>query len=223
MNPYPKIQSIYKRDEETHKFLEGQWSVPEFEYLANNQWEWTEKVDGMNMRVIWHPINFGNGVIRDSVMDPFCYPSQIEFKGKTDNAQIPPHLLEKLKVMFPIEKFTEWDYPITLYGEGYGYKIQHGGKYLGFDVSFVLFDVWIDGWWLQKENIRDIASKLGIDVVPTVLYGTIHDAIWKVRDGFKSRWGDFPAEGLVGKPLVELHNRKGERIVTKLKTKDFVR
>ena len=30
MKEYHKIQSIYKRDEKTHKFIEGQFSLPEF-------------------------------------------------------------------------------------------------------------------------------------------------------------------------------------------------
>ena len=51
MKEYHKIQSIYKRDEKTRKFIEGQWSLPEFEYLQNNRWLWTDKVDGTNIRV----------------------------------------------------------------------------------------------------------------------------------------------------------------------------
>jgi hypothetical protein len=34
--------------------------------------------------------------------------------------------------------------------------------------------------------------------------------------------GDFIAEGLVAKPAVELRNRRGERIVVKIKHKDFI-
>ncbi len=61
MNEYHKIQSIYLRDPETkHKrFLIGQWTLPEFEYLADNEWSFTEKVDGTNIRIYWrisHPV-----------------------------------------------------------------------------------------------------------------------------------------------------------------------
>jgi hypothetical protein len=223
MREFPKIQSIYKRDEKTHKFIEGQWSLPEFEYLKNNIWQWTEKVDGTNIRVIWHPCNF-DGVIRNSALDPFCYTSQLEFKGKTDNADIPKFLLAKLQEMFPAEKLSQEfpDTPLCLYGEGYGARIQKGGgNYIPKGVSFILFDVWIKEWWLKREDVEEVATKLGIDVVPIKIYGTIHEAINLVRDGYKSQWGDFLAEGLVGKPVIELKNRKGERILTKLKTKDF--
>ena len=48
MKEYHKIQTVYLRDPET-KFrilLEGQYATPELEYLAQNKWTWTEKVDG---------------------------------------------------------------------------------------------------------------------------------------------------------------------------------
>ena len=43
MKEYPKINSIFKRDEETNKFLIGQWSQTEFEYLSKKTilvWSW---------------------------------------------------------------------------------------------------------------------------------------------------------------------------------------
>jgi hypothetical protein len=224
MKEYPKIQSIYKRDEDTHKFLEGQWALPEFEYLANNQWVWTEKVDGTNIRVIWipegHDVPFST--YSDTASTPFL-SCGVTFKGKTDNADIPKFLLSKLGEMFPVEKMAGLypDTPMCLYGEGYGARIQKGGNYIPTGVSFILIDVLIDGWWLKRLDIQDVASKLEIDVVPIKDYCTIHEAIALVRNGFESRWGKFQAEGLVGKPLIELKNRKGDRIMTKLKTKDF--
>ena len=44
----------------------------------------------------------------------------------------------------------------------------------------------------------------------------------KVEEGLKSRGGDFPAEGIVARPTVEMCNRAGHRIITKIKGKDFV-
>lgn len=55
MKTYPKIPSVFVRDEKTHKFIDGQFRCPEFEYLQDNLWLWTEKVDGTNIRVIWDP------------------------------------------------------------------------------------------------------------------------------------------------------------------------
>ena len=48
MKEYHKIQTVFMRDLENRykTLLEGQFSLPEFEYLANNEWAFTEKVDG---------------------------------------------------------------------------------------------------------------------------------------------------------------------------------
>ena len=78
MSEYHKIQSIFKRDMGKSKALiEGEWSLPEFEFLANNEWEFTEKVDGTNVRVIW----------RDGA---------VTFGGRTDDAQMPVQLSQRL-------------------------------------------------------------------------------------------------------------------------------
>ena len=48
MEPYHKINTVFERDPGTrHKMLlVGEWQRPEFEYLQDLDWEWTEKVDG---------------------------------------------------------------------------------------------------------------------------------------------------------------------------------
>ena len=204
-NAYPKIVSIFKRDENTHAFIDGAFSLPEFEYLKSNFWIWTEKVDGTNIRVEWDG-------------------ETVRFDGKTDNAQIPTFLYDKLQDLFAIENFKGFYSGISmcLYGEGYGAKIQGGGKYISDDVSFVLFDVLVDRWWLKRESIEDIADKLKIDVVPIVGAGTLKDAITVIKEHrLMSKWGDFLAEGLVLKPKVELKTRRGDRIITKIKHKDY--
>ena len=107
-----------------------------------------------------------------------------------------------------------------LYGEGYGTKIQSGGNYRP-DQDFVLFDVNVGGWWLQRPAIEDVAAKFAMDVVPVIGRGTLHDAITMARSGFNSQWGNFLAEGIVARPVVELKTRNGSRIITKIKHRDF--
>jgi hypothetical protein len=202
---YPKIQSIFKRDENTHNFIDGDFSLPEFEYLKDNFWVWTEKIDGINMQVDWDG-------------------KTVRIGGRTDNAQIPTSLCYKLQEMFTIEKFTRLysDTSMRLYGEGYGAKIRGGGRYILDGVGFILIDVLIDGWWLKRESIEDIANKLDIDVVPTIGGGTLMDAVDLIKScRLKSKWGDFLAEGLVLKPKVELKTRGGDRVITKIKHKDY--
>lgn len=221
MLEYHKIQSVYMRDPATkHRtFLIGQWSVPAFDYLQDNEWLFTEKIDGTNVRVIFD----GNTV---------------RFGGRTDDAQMPVFLLERLQALFPFERLREI-FPdvaaapvipgsggmgVYLFGEGFGAKIQKGGGlYKPDGVDFILFDVMTyGGIYLERANVEDVAAKLGVGVVPIVARGRLKDAIAVARMGFDSTIGTARAEGLVMRPSVELIDRMGRRIITKVKTKDFV-
>ena len=206
MKEYHKIQSLFKRDMENKgRILIGEYSRPEFEFLKNCQWHFTEKIDGMNIRVM----------LKDG---------QVSFAGKSDNASLHPDLFKYLQSTFTAEKLIAAipDCPeVCLYGEGYGAGIQKGGKYRA-DKSFILFDVKIGEWWLGWESVLDISQKLGIDIVPDLQCGTLDDLVTRVKAGVKSFFGDFEAEGIVAKPKTVLFNNKKERIITKLKTCDFV-
>lgn len=205
MITYPKINSIYMRDE-NGKFT-AEYAQPEFEYLAGNLWEATEKIDGTNIRVGW------NG-------------EKVEFGARTENAQIPTFLLSYLQEVLTPERLgpvlSSGEY--VLFGEGYGRKIQKvGARYIPDGVSFILYDVWCGGWWLRRWDIYAIAAQLGIDRVPVVGKMTLDEACHECREGFASRVGDLDAEGLVLRPEVDLFSRDGSRIITKVKLRDFRR
>lgn len=207
MKKYHKIQTVFKRDPKT-KFktlLEGSYSSPELEFLADNQWVFTEKVDGTNIRIMFDG-------------------EQITFGGKTDRAQIPAFLVTRLNERFLTqeEKFKELFVDgVCLYGEGYGANIQKGGGNYRQDQDFVLFDVKIGDWWLQRSDVEDIAKKLHVGIVPIIGWGTLVEMVEQTRQGFNSIWGDFKAEGIVARPATELKTRSGHRIITKIKQKDF--
>lgn len=209
MIEYHKIDTVYKRDPETnHKSLIlGDYSQKAFEYLALNMWIFTEKVDGTNIRVM-----FQDG--------------RLSFGGKTDAAQIPALLYDRLSERFnPQLARFEKIFPSggCLYGEGYGPKIQPGGGKYRADQDFVLFDVRVGEWWLSREAVADVAEELGLDVVPIIGIGTLHTMVDFTQSGFKSVWGDFVAEGIVARPAVELRSRDGRRMITKIKHSDFSR
>ena len=210
MKEYHKIQTVYFRDpENNHKtLLEGTWAKPEFELLKDIDWICTEKIDGTNIRIMWDG-------------------EQVRFGGKTDKAQIPTILIDALQDTFTNEKMKEC-FPDTdnvcLYGEGYGKKIQKGGNYLPDRADFILFDVKIGDWWLTRYVNEDIAKKLDIGIVPIIGIWKLEQAIDYVKNGFKSTIADnkeYIAEGLIMKPKTELFNRRGERIIAKIKHKDF--
>jgi len=109
----------------------------------------------------------------------------------------------------------------VIYGEGYGRGIHGGGKYIPDGVDFIIFDITIDGWYLNIYNMLDVANKFNTKVVPLIGQGTLNEAIEKIQNKVYSQIGDCLAEGLVLRPTTELWSRKGERIITKIKHKDF--
>lgn len=210
MDKYHKIKTVYKRDPENkyRTLLMGDFALPEFEYLSRNAWMFTEKVNGTNIRVIWN-----EGVVT--------------FAGKIDRAQLHSDLVARLQERFidQVARFADVfgsNSPVCLYGEGYGPKIHGGGKYRA-DQDFVLFDVKAGDWWLRRTDVEDVAGMFGVDVVPIIGHGTLDDMVDITRQGFLSRWGDFTAEGIVARPIVQLFARNGSRIITKIKCKDFAR
>jgi hypothetical protein len=205
---YPKILAPFRRHEsgaERGRLIRGDWMCPEFEALKDMDWEWTEKVDGTNVRVLW---------------DGY----KVRFGGRTEDAQMYIPLLDKLSLLF-VQELLEQQFgrnPALLVGEGYGAKVADGGgKYRG-DPGFVLFDVCIDGWWLRRPDVESVATGLGLHCVPVVMHGPIAAAINRVSTrALLSQWGDFEAEGLVGKAPLGMLTRGGERIMVKVKAKDF--
>jgi len=205
---YHKIYSPFVRHTDgplKNKFDQDAWAKPEFEYLCDKPWMFTEKINGTNIRIHWDGHKAALG-------------------GRTDNAQLPAKLVEMLNDSFPEELFEQafGESEATLYGEGFGAGIQKGGVYRQ-DQGFALFDVRVGDWWLKREDVEDVASKLGAEIVPVVAQVTLNHMIHVVRCGAlpSSAWGNAKPEGVVGTPVVPLFNRAGERIIVKIKYKDF--
>ena len=208
MSCYHKINGLYNRDHKTGKFIFGEFCKPEFEYLYENHWIGTEKIDGTNVRIGYDG-------------------QQVTFGGRTEKSQMPVPLLAKLQELFPIEKLHEVfknNPAVTLYGEGYGGNIQAVGPRLSKDFDFILFDVKIGHYWLQHHDMASIADSLGIKYVPIRCCGPLSHLEAFVGRGFKSLISEDPdliSEGLIAVPAINLLSRNGARIITKLKHKDY--
>ena len=202
---YHKIETLYERDEKTYR-LKPELILKNRVYGIIKTWDWTEKIDGTNIRCIWQD-------------------GKLTFGGKTDNAQIHADLITYLYDTVKPERLAEI-FPNTnavVYGEGYGAGIQKGGGYSP-EKRFAVFDVLVDGkWWLSWENVCDVAGKLGLPTVPYIGEMSLEEATQMVRDGFSSVFGgrQRQAEGLVGRPMEALFDKKGHRLIVKLKTEDF--
>ena len=210
MKKYEKIETVFERDTVgTKKLKYGCYRNSAVKYTAGNEWQWTEKIDGTNVRVHWdgHKVSFG---------------------GRTDNANLPVPLMERLYELFSNNTAEELfeqlfgEKEVILFGEGYGKKIQAvGSKYIPDGVDFILFDVCVNDTYLDREEVENIALAFRISVVPVVLVGTINDAINYVMTKPNSTIGTAPMEGLVGRPVVELKDKNGKRLIVKVKVCDF--
>lgn len=210
MFKYPKIETLFKRDENFE--VTDEIRLPEFENIK--KWLITEKIDGTNIRIIYTP------------------DDKLLIRGRTDRASIPTFLLEELQKMFTINKVKAiLNNPIKqglcLYGEGYGAKIQKGGGNYNKGNSFRLFDIWIDGCWLEWDSVEEIAGQLAIGTVPTFGIRDIKSAVNIVKNGSMSMVAEeengkfVPFEGIVARAYPTVLFRRGNPIKWKLKVKDY--
>ena len=165
-NTYQKINTLYKRDAKNVIMPYAEFTEPEFEYLRGLKWRAEVKIDGTNMRI---EVSKCPIVDIENTITDVCF--KVEYKGKTDNAQIPPKLLKFMQEHFPEDKVLaglglekqiprnkwvehKWTFDdgvtpnyeaipdlYTIYGEGYGNGIQKGGNYIKDGVDFRVFDV----------------------------------------------------------------------------------
>lgn len=203
MKEYPKIQTIFKRDIRKN-LLMNDYSTQEFYILRNATWVVTEKINGTNI------------CIKIDKNGDWCFGNH--------GSQIPTNLINLCIQKFNKEiiKSTFENVNVDLYFEGYGKGIQEsdGSKYSN-EVNITLLDICINDIWLTRQSCEEIANKFKVDIVPFIAFCSFPDIIDLVQTGFKSKLGDLMAEGIVAKPIGDLRTRTGDRIITKLKYRDF--
>lgn len=211
MKEYHKIDSIFERDMEgTKKLIMWKFRSPVVEYLKDNEWIFTEKIDGTNIRIYWDGYKVSIG-------------------GRTDNASIPAFLFQRLSDLFltnEVEELFEQKFgevEVQLFGEGYGAKIQKGGGDYKDGVDYILFDVSVGGVFLDREQVEDIAKCFNIGVVPIAPVKTIEEAIKFVQKAPVSMVGKRirSMEGVVGTPKIRINDHRGNRVIVKIKYEDF--
>ena len=206
---YHKIETVYNRSEDgDRRLIEGSFREPAVEYLKDNLWDITEKIDGTNVRIIW---------------DGNC----IQFGGRTDKAILPPRLLAYLRDTYLTVEFEELmeqifgDKEVVIFGEGYGVSIQKiGSKYLPETNSFRAFDIMVGDSYLGQEDFYSICRRLNIPTAPLIGEMTIQEAIDYVKTKPQSIIGDCIIEGVVARPKVRL-STGDKRIIVKIKVCDF--
>ncbi len=120
-----------------------------------------------------------------------------------------------------IETFTNKN--VTIFGEAYGGKEQGMSQTYGKELKFIVFDVQVDGCWLDVINAELVAQSFGLefvhyDIIDTDI-ATLNSARDKPstqakRNGIEE---DKISEGVVLRPLIEVTLNNGERLICKHK------
>ena len=182
----------------------------ELEYLAKNLWAYKRKLNGENMRVLWDG-------------------EQAIWNGKTNDFKTDAETIDYMNSIFQEEIFEEKfgrEKQVLLFGERMAPNSQ-GNELKLEKVEFVLFDVKIGDTWLEPENLYVIAKYFNIRTCYDFMrpedkkrnyVDTLENLINATVNGKFKDW-----EGIVASPATGLYNRKGERLICKIKNHDYLR
>ena len=207
---YPKIPTIFKRDSfDNFRYVAVDlWSSSELKYLASLEWEWSELIEGVLIRLCWDGALLS---IRGKNLSTKA-PAQIEKQFIRAQATLKSKFLS----------FFGSEGHVSFFCIAFGSHLKQGGKY-GKTQQINVFDINIEDNWLQRDDIKSMCNKFDLNPIPIVGTGSLNNMIGKVEKGFNSYYGNFLAAGIVARPLVELKDHFNNRIITKLKYKDFRR
>lgn len=222
---YPKIQSLFKRDELSHKFID-ELSRNEFGKIKN--WLVQEKIDGTNIR-----IQFTG--------------EAVTFHGREAKSEMPEFLLKYLQEHFTVERLKNifGNQKVVLYGEGYGPKIQEGSNYSS-QLGFALFDilqvvgeridqatgnVWPIYQWMKAQQVNDYSQKLELKSIGLMGVMNLEEIIAHVASKPQSAYAikDYISEGIIARAYDDINqvalfdDVEKNPIAFKLKVKDIVK
>ena len=222
---FPKINTLWKREplitvKRKGIIHEGMYSEEAFKSIKF--WKASEKINGENIRIFIIPGTGSTPIIsilgRQDTDTPQINEKVIEY--------IDSHLTpDALKRAFTKDSSSSEDLPrlIMIFGEGFGGDIHHGHNYRD-SPEFVVFDIVVDDWFLEYNNVASISKKLGFESVP-LLPGlkTTETIVEYVKTQPKSILANKPhiMEGVVCTSSPLLLTRNGYPVRFKLKTKDF--
>lgn len=176
------------------------------EYIGSLIFDFSEKVNGTNIGINWD--------------------GSIKIEGRTENADLRFDLMSHLNELFKgKEELFNKKFGIksvVIYGEGYGSAISDCRKYSK-EPRFIVFDVCIEGVFLERKNVEEIAKFFGLNVVPIVFTGTLREGIEFIKNKCFSVLAEeeVEMEGLVACPKIRLYDVNGNRIMVKLKRKYY--
>lgn len=116
---------------------------------------------------------------------------------------------------------------VTVYGEAYGGKMQGMSATYGKELRFVAFEVRIGESWLHVPNAEGVVHNLGLEFVPYTKVEATVEALDRERErpselAIRRGMGDDKRrEGIVIRPLKEMVQSNGARVIAKHKNEEF--
>lgn len=227
---YDKILAPFARDTAKSKYVDiMKFSRHEFEMLANVGWNWTLKIDGTNINVIWD----GERV------SYVGHTEKTQFNERTkkflDETFLTPEaetIFEDLYGKRPVK--ISMEFVSKDMNQNYGYI--EGAVYI-----FDIFNMETGKIWTSEETLNTFVERFEgsrVFIAPFIGYMNIWDAV-DLAKGYEIIWnrhpekwkgeniliknplGPYTIEGIVGRLPYELFDNNGNRIITKVKCKDY--
>jgi len=211
---YTKFSSPFVKDDKFKNIVELAQVLP------TGIWIKTEKVDGTNIRII---LTKQTVVIkREILIGSRKLILNTEDKGSKQYMDC----LKEVNLNKIAEYFKDVDSTVVIYGEGYGAGVQKGGIYSK-EKNFRVFDIRIGEAYQNFEYVQKVCIDNQLNIVPIVGQAeeigyleclkslkNFNETLIKEGDGGKP-------EGLVYKFEPVLLNKYKERLIFKVKFKDF--
>lgn len=209
---YRKIYTLFERDS---KFKIVDSLEPHLEGITNiKKFVVTEKIDGTNCGIVITPdkqvlIRKRSDFIKDDKEHHIYY----EAINTID--------LERIKDYFHDSEAT-----ITIFGEACGGSIQKHGTIYSDEPTFMVFDVQVNNSFFDWLSLKKFCSEVGLKIVPylgdTILEKYTVEYMKNVLERCKKYLYDSEhSEGIVVRSEPPLLNKFGQRMMFKLKFRDF--
>lgn len=211
---YEKFSSPFEKDEKFINKPELTQKLPKGEYIV------TEKIDGTNIRLIFTKPEEGKE--REILVGSRKLILNQEDKSSKQYIDC----IKEVNLPKLAEYFKNVNSTIIIYGEGYGAGVQKGGIYSSIK-NFRVFDIRIGHAYQDWNYVEKVCIDNQLNIVPVV--GTVkeinyHNCLYELNEHketlIKEGTGG-KSEGLVFKFNPVLLNKYGERLIFKVKHKDF--
>jgi hypothetical protein len=213
---YGKINSPFEKDDKffnTRKLLQ---------YIPKGKWIKMEKIDGTNIRIIL------NKQDENKDREIFIGTRNLILNEEDKNSKYYIDCLKDVNLNKLKEYFKDIKPTIVIYGEGYGKGINKGGGYTQ-DKNYRIFDIKIGSAYQDFEYVKKVCVDNQLNIVPVISYDCVevnYEECVLSLNKFENTLinegeGKLP-EGIIYKFEPVILNKYGERLIFKVKRKDFI-